>query len=536
MSNFCLPKELTSKFLSALKSGELDPAKLADMTSQERHAAFSKVIGEGDARNVNAEFESKLLLKNQQQGIITWAKQVGGLKPQALKDLTTQIQKLEKVLSPTEEKTFLEDLAAKKLGTEVTLAEAQKITELSQKAQSTKSNDGSYENRVAHGKAILDLQDYVESLKGIDKNIVSNVANLPKTVMSTFDLSAPLRQGWGMMSRPQFYNSFAKMFKYAASKDAFRELQADIISRPTYPLMKKSGLRISSIATKLSQREEQYMSNLVSKIPGVGASERGYVGFLNKLRADTFDSLIKSAELKGEDVRAGSQATKDIANVVNDFTGSGNLGSGDRYASAVPALNATFFSPRKISATVNMFNPQRYLDPRVSATARQAALRQMLSSVAITTAVIGLAKLAGAKVETDPNSSDFGKAVFGKTHYDFTGGNGNFAVLLSRLAQNKTKSTTTGKTTELGVGYKPTTRADLGLKFARNKLSPTASFVADWLYGSNAIGTPFDAKNEAIQRVIPLIGQDIYQIQQNDPQNTFGAAVSSLFGVGVQQY
>lgn len=536
MSNFCLPRELTSKFLSALKSGELDPAKLADMTSAERHAQFSKVVGENNAGPTNALFESKLLLKNQQAGIINWAKSVGGLKPEAMRDLATQIQKMERILSPEEQSKFLEDLAAKKLGTEVTFEEAQKITEFSRKAQETKAHDGSYPKRVEHGHALLDLHDYVESLKGIDKNIVSNVANIPKTVMSTFDLSAPLRQGWGMMSRPQFYSSFANMFKYAASKNSFRELQADIISRPTYPLMKKSGLRISSLADKISQREEQFMSNLVQKIPGIGASERAYVGFLNKLRADVFDSLVKSAELRGEDIRPGSQASKEIANVVNDFTGSGNLGKGDKYANAVPALNATFFSPRKVSATVNMLNPQRYLDPRISPTARRAAIRQLVGSLAITTTAIALARMAGADVETDPTSSDFAKAKFGKTRYDFTGGNGTYAVLLARLIENQTKSSTSGKVTKLGEGYKPTTRADLALKFARNKLSPSASFLADWLYESDSIGTPFDASSEALQRAVPLIGQDVYQIHKEDPGNTFGATLGSLFGVGVQEY
>ncbi len=531
MANVCLPKEVKETFLKALKSGELDPAKLADMSSQERHAAFAKVVGEGDALNVNAEFESKLLLKNQQQGIINWAKAVGGLKPEVLKDLVTKVNKLDRVLNPAEEKAFLADLANKKLGAGVSLEEANKLSQLAKAADEAKTTGGR-----AYGHAILDFQEYVDSLKGVNKNIVSNIANVPKTIMSTLDLSAPLRQGWGMMSRLEFYKSFASIFKFAASKEGFRNLQADIISHPDYPIAKKAGLRISSLADKLSQREEQYMSTLVQKIPGVAASERGYVGFLNKLRFDTFTHLLESARINGEDVRSGSQATKDIANVVNDFTGSGNVGTGDKYASVVPALNATFFSPRKISATVNMFNPQRYLDPRISATARQAAIRQLVGSVAITTAILGLAKLAGGKIETDSNSSDFGKAVFGKTHFDFTGGNGNYAVLLSRLAQNKTKSTTTGKTTSLGIGYKPTTRADIALKFGRNKLSPTASLLVDWLYGSDSLGTPFNAKNEALQRVVPLIGQDIYQIQQNDPKNTFAAGMADLFGVGVQQY
>jgi hypothetical protein len=69
--------------MKKLKSGEIDPAKLVEMTSQERRDFFSKFLGEENARQVNALFESKLLLKNQQQGIITWAKKVAGITKEA---------------------------------------------------------------------------------------------------------------------------------------------------------------------------------------------------------------------------------------------------------------------------------------------------------------------------------------------------------------------------------------------------------------------------------------------------------------------
>jgi hypothetical protein len=56
--------------LDALKNNEIDPAKLADMTSAERRDFFTKIVGEDDAKDVNALFESKLLLKNQQTGLL----------------------------------------------------------------------------------------------------------------------------------------------------------------------------------------------------------------------------------------------------------------------------------------------------------------------------------------------------------------------------------------------------------------------------------------------------------------------------------
>lgn len=549
---FCLPPLQSKKFISALKDGSITPEKLTSFESSEARREFlSEFVGAENAKEVNTLIESKMLLKDFKTGLVSGIKKMTGLQPAQKNDIISKVEKMSHLLDPKSQEDFLQDIASKKLGADVTFEEAKKITDLSHAIQEARSKvtitPGDYlkgketseqkKDRLAYGEQIRTLSDYLDSLNPkVNKNVISNIANIPKTAMSTLDFSAPFRQGWGMISRPQFWKAFPKMFKYAFSKKAYNTLQADILSRPTYDLMKKSGLRISVLADKLSQREEQFMSTLLNKVPGVKASERAYVGFLNKVRADVFDNLIASAELRGEDIGIHSQTIKDIAHVVNDFTGSGNIGTNDKYSNAVPALNASFFSPRKISATVNMFNPERYLNPNISKTARLAALRQLIGSVAATSTILGLLALNGEKVESDPKSSDFGKVVNNKTHFDLTGGNGTFLVLLSRLITNKTKSTTTGKIKDLGIGYKPTTRADLTLKFARNKLSPIGSLFADWLYGSDSMGKPFDASSELLNRVKPLIISDLKTLIHDDPNNAILGTVANMFGIGIQTY
>src|SRR5882724_8479726 len=122
----CLPKEFADKFTAALKSGKIDPEKLSGMTSQGRRDYYGKIVGEADAREINSMFESKMLLKNQKTAYVTWAKQVAGMNPKTRLDIVAKIEKMDKVLNPTEEKAFREDLAAKKLGTDITFEEAQK--------------------------------------------------------------------------------------------------------------------------------------------------------------------------------------------------------------------------------------------------------------------------------------------------------------------------------------------------------------------------------------------------------------------------
>jgi hypothetical protein len=543
MGKYCLMPKLAEEFKAKLKSGEIDPAKLSTMTSQQRNEYFKSFLGENNAKNVNALFERKILAKRRWDAMIKWAKETTGIKPEVRRDLVSKIEKMVQdkngnLLSPAEEKSFLQDLASTKLGVDVSFDEAKKITELSNIVSKAKEEAGdftNYDKRIEYGNKLIDMYDYMASLKS-GKGIIdqlTNVANVPRALMSTFDLSAPFRQGFGMVSRKNFWKNLTPMVKSFFSEKAFREIQADIITRPNYQSMKQSGLRLTGLGDKLTEREEEFMTTLLDKIPGIRSSERAYTGFLAKLRADMYDQFIKKAELLGEDVKGGSKYAKDIADMVNNFTGAGKVGKIDQ---ASPILNSLFFSPRKIAATIQKLNPQRYLDPRISPTARKEAFKNILGMVGASTTILSLAKLGGADIETDPRSSDFGKVVIGNTRFDVTGGDGNYATLLARLATNQTKSTTSDIIRTLGEDYGTPTRGDTLIKFFRNKLSPTSSFIADWLYGENAIGEVFDLKQEVLDRITPMIISSSIEAAAEDPTMGVAAAMADLIGIGTQTY
>src|SRR5258708_5707699 len=110
---FCLPRFAADALIKSLPE---DLSKLTELSSAERRKFFSDVVGEENAKQVNTMFESKLILKDQQAGIINWVKKVTGMSPEMKKSLIDKVNQMTEVLQPQNKQMFLEDLAAQKLG------------------------------------------------------------------------------------------------------------------------------------------------------------------------------------------------------------------------------------------------------------------------------------------------------------------------------------------------------------------------------------------------------------------------------------
>lgn len=379
-------------------------------------------------------------------------------------------------------------------------------------------------------KALVDARPI---LSKIGSGIIEAL-NLPRSIQSTFDLSAPLRQGLFLIGKPkEFAGAFLSMFKQFGSEKAFKAVEDSIRSRPTYQLMRDAKLAITDMDGLVTNREEQFMSNWVEKIPVIGrgarASGRAYTGFLNKLRADVFDSMLAKAKDLGVN---NPELPASLAQFINAASGRGSLGALER---AAPLLNGIFFSPRLMASRINMLNPAFYvkLDPFV----RKEALKTMLSSGSIILTVLGLAKMGGASVETNPTNADWLKAKVGNTRFDVAGGLQQYLRLAAQLVTGHITSSTTGKVLTLGEGYKPLTRLDIIERFFMGKENPIASFVTDFLQGQNAVGEKFELSKELLDRFIPLIAQDLEgAIKEWGPIGGAAVTLPAVFGVGVQTY
>lgn len=371
-------------------------------------------------------------------------------------------------------------------------------------------------------------------------DITQQVMNLPRAMSATGDLSAPLRQGVTMLHHPKtFTKNFGRMFKMAWKEGNYQNTMDEIANRPTYSKMRESGLSFTEIdAPNLTEQEERFLGNQLSeKIPIFGrlarASDRAYTGFLNKMRADVFDQLYRDATNLG--VVDNPKLLHDFAKVINTSSGRGDLGV---LNSAAPVLNGLLFSPRLAASRINMlFNPVYYT--RLEPLARKEALKSVFTFLGAWSTVAGLAKLAlGDKVDigTDPRSADFGKIKSGNTRFDIAGGMQQYIKAAAQLFTGVYVSSTTGRELQLGPGFGKMSRADILSRFVQGKFSPVASFVNGLVKGENYQGEPFQVAPEIIDRMLPMLWQDAYEIMRDEGLLATTKAAPAVFGVGVQTY
>lgn len=363
---------------------------------------------------------------------------------------------------------------------------------------------------------------------------VINALNVPRSIMSSFDLSAPFRQGIFMVGRKEFWKSFSTMFKQFGSERAFQAVQDEIFARKTFPLMKEAKLAIMDAGTLLSGREERFMSNWAEQIPGVGrvvrASDRAYTGFLNKLRADVFDDILKKATEAGVNVQGDFMPS--LGKFINSATGRGSIGALDRTAEV---LNSVMFSPRLMMSRINLLNPQYYAS--LNPTVRKEALKSLFTFTSLALTTLTLAKMGGASISPDPRNADFGKIKTGNTRIDILGGFQQYIRIAAQLLSGKIISSTTGKTLTLGEGYKPLTRLDIIERFFQGKENPIASFITDWLQGTDLVGNKFKLGPELLTRIVPMITQDAFDVFKDAGfAKGLGVTAAGVFGFGTQTY
>lgn len=543
MAAFCLTADFVNKFKQGLKNGQIDPFKMSTMTSDERHAFLEDWVGKDNAKQVNALFESKLLLKNQQTGLINWAKKTSGMSPNAKRDIISRIEKMDTILNPKNEDAFLKDLASTKLGTDVTHEEAQQIFDQSQKIKDAKAKvqeEPTNKNRDQMGLEIYNMTKLLDKITPTNKHILANIVNLPHAAVASLDFSEFFKHGFFSMTNPAWIKNIIKAPGIAYSEKQFDKRMGQIYGNKYYDNLTKSGLHIFKVSGDLSKREENFASTFIDKLPIFKGSQRAYTGFLNGLRIDMASKMMKGAELRGDDISVNSRTTESIVKAVNDLTGASRLPGGMEHAANEWAT--VLFSPRMQVSRFNMINPYTYINPKYTLESRVFQLKNLIGSASVAVSVLAVAGMAGLKIGTNSQKTDFGEIHIGNSTIDVTGGNRTLITLLSRIAPNFMGGgkyiSNAGKVTQLGIGsYKPLTRLDLAVSYGIGKLAPgAASMLADFLdqsNGKNPYGEKVDIPTELKKQLTPLYIADAMEMYDNDPSNTALAMTLGLFGISL---
>jgi len=345
-------------------------------------------------------------------------------------------------------------------------------------------------------------------------------------------LSAVGRQGWfiGLAHPARAAKTVTPMLKALTSEYKSYQIDQEIRNRPNAPLYSKSKLELPTLTGKLTAMEEAFMSRLGGEIPGIKQSQRAYVTYLNKLRADSFDAMTRALARSGEPTDAELKA---IANYINVATGRGPL---NKAAPAAEILATVFWSPRLLVSRFQLLAGQ----PLYHGSARTRKLiAQEYGRFLIGMGVIyALGEMIGAEIEIDPRSSDFGKLKFGDTRVDPMAGLSQTTVFLARIAAGEKKVTTgrirpiRGERVRRGEGT-----VNVIANFLRAKLSPLLGTTVDIAAGKTVVGEPVTPADVVARNVVPLAFKDVYDvmIEHGIAQGT-ALTLLSIFGVGIQNY
>ena len=391
--------------------------------------------------------------------------------------------------------------------------------------------------------------------------------NVPRAMLAGWDLSFPLFQGLPLIPlRPTALPAAAR----AMWKSLWSELDAqgikEAIEADPYAIQHKMDAGFfaeHSQSSRLRGEESFYgAKEVLAGLDKIGAgnlarfyraTERANINYLNKYRLDAYKGVAKGYEAAGITRELHPEHYKFLSELVNASSGRGGLPKA--LQSSAPLLNGMIFSPQIITSHVKMLNPYFYFFKKypgkdgvgrtMPKEVQLKAMRSMLGILATGSAIMKLAKMAGAEVEDDLRSTDWGKIKIGQTRLDTWGGYQTYARFMTQMVLAE-KKLANGATL-------PQNRADTLGNFARSKASPPVGAVWDLLKGEDMIGDPVRRPSEspsasavrfAAKLVLPLWTQALKEamgLGWNEgptverPLGAF-AAPPAFFGVGVQTY
>lgn len=403
--------------------------------------------------------------------------------------------------------------AARSVSGTITKTEAENIVRLSDATEKARIEMEKGGDRLKYGTARVIQERYVNSLKGEDGPLktqlrqrvqefkttfkdgkLTAISDLGKDVFDLiFDTSIAMVASWdnsfiGRQGIKTFYrnkkiwgkaalSSFADFGKTIGGKRAHDALLADIYSRENFLNGNYQKAKI------LAMVEEEIPTSLPGRIPILGrvfkASESAFTGSGMRMRTSLFDFLNEKAKRNGVDVTSKAHL-EDMGSLINSMTGRGKLG---KSTGRSRFLRVAMWAPKLLKGNWDVLTGHTFgFGLKTKFARKEAALNITKMAIEVATILKIADTLSPGSVEWDSNSAAFGAIKSGDTFIDITGGMKGLVTLGSRLITGKRKNLK-GKNIEFGPGFAESSRFDAVVSFAVNKTPPVTRAAIDLLKG-----------------------------------------------------
>ena len=375
-----------------------------------------------------------------------------------------------------------------------------------------------------------------------------------------FMTSAAFRQSAPMVGKSQWFEAFANGARSFGNEGTYNSIM-DALQKSPIHRKRFLGSKITNIADEiglaqsdlktLTSREEQIRSTLAERMPVWGkyvrANNRAFTAFQNTIRTRTAEDWLKAAgAINAEGNITNLVEAKKLANTINELTGHGSLKiaqpfsrftkSGNEYnlERAADTLSLIFWSPRLMARDMRMMNPLNYI--KTEKLDRLKYLEGAVRRAGVWATFTGLASGLGARVNSDPTSSDFGKARIGDTRLDAGSGLLQWIVLSARQLTGERTSSASNRTTEFGSNILAGTRQSAFEEFFKNRIHPSLSLPISFLSASK--GRPFYPMSEVAEKLTPIPIQDLTELMQSNPEieQILMSLVGSSLAMGASTY
>ena len=451
--------------------------------------------------------------------------------------------------------------AARSVSGTITKAEAQNIVKLSEATEKARIEMEKGGDRLKYGAARVIQERYVNSLKGEDGPLktqlrqraqefkttfkddkLTAISDLGKDVFDQiFDTSIAMVASWdnsfiGRQGISTFYrnkriwakaarSSFADFGKTIGGKRAHDALLADIYSRENFL---NGNYQKAKILTMI---EEEIPSSLPGRIPILGrvfkASESAFTGSGMRMRTSLFDFLNEKAKRNGVDVTSKAHL-EDMGSLINSLTGRGKLGKGKGRSRI---LRVAMWAPKLLKGNWDVLTAHTFgFGLKTKFARKEAALN--ITKMAIETATILYVAdtLVPGSVEWDPNSAAFGMIKVGDTRFDITGGKKALVTLGSRLITGKRKNLK-GENIEYGPGFAQRSEFDAIVSFAVNKTPPVTRAAIDLLKGVDFNFEPVTPLKTIKGVIAPITVQQALELGDNASADRVLGVILDAVGV-----